>query len=149
MNLQDVIELVNEMIEQHRIETGGRLGTTPVTWEGISMTVKEAKLAIQKLEAVKAQHPKTMNKTQMGGEITKLAAIGAGLAAMVTGAVLMLFSPTAIAGVITFIAGIGAAGVGKIVGDGIKDIGSNNSVRGAQQIDAYIDSIKNAIIDSI
>ncbi len=149
MNPKDAIELVSQLVEQHRVEVGARPETTPVSWKGISMTVEEAKLVIQGLEATKAQHQKAMNNTHTGGEITKLATGGAGLAAMVTGAVLMIFPPTAIAGAITLASGIGAAGVGKVIGDGITDIGTNSNVQGIQQMDAYIDSIKNAIIASV
>lgn len=149
MNLKDVIELVNQPIEQHRVKVGERPESTPVVWQRIDMTVEEAKLAVRKLEAKKVQYQKVMNNTQAGGEITKLAASGAGMAAMVTGAALMLFPPTAIAGAITLVSGIGAAGVGKSVGDGVKDIGANSNTQAIQQIDAYINSIKNAIIASL
>jgi len=149
MNLKDTIELVNQMVDQHRVEVGDRPEVTPVSWKGISMTVEEAKLVIQGLEAAKVQCQKSMNNTQTGGDITKLAAGGVGLAAMVTGAALMLFPPTAIAGAITLASGIGAAGVGKAVGDGVKNIGTNSNVQAIQQTDTYIDSIKNAIIASV
>jgi len=149
MNLKDTIELVNQMVDQHRVEVGDRPEVTPVSWKGISMTVEEAKLVIQGLEATKVQCQKAMNNTQTGGDITKLAAGGVGLAAMVTGAALMLFPPTAIAGAITLASGIGAAGVGKAVGDGVKNIGTNSNVQAIQQTDTYIDSIKNAIIASV
>jgi len=149
MNLKDTIELVNQMVDQHRVEVGDRPEVTPVSWKGISMTVEEAKLVIQGLEAAKVQCQKAMNNTQTGGDITKLAAGGVGLAAMVTGAALMLFPPTAIAGAITLASGIGAAGVGKAVGDGVKNIGTNSNVQAIQQTDTYIDSIKNAIIASV
>ncbi len=36
-----------------------------------------------------------------------------------------------------------------MVGDGVKDIGVNSNAQAIQQIDAYIDSIKNAIIATI
>ena len=149
MNLKDVIELVNQLIEQHRVEVGERPKVTPVTWKGISMTFEEAKLVILGLEAAKVQYQKAMNSTQAGGEITKLAANGAGLAAMVTGAALLLFPPTALAGAITLVSGMGASGVGKVVGDGIKEIGTSSNVQAIQQMDAYIDSVKNAIIGSV
>lgn len=149
MNIQDIVEFVNQLIEQHRVEVGERPKVTPVTWKGINMTVEEAKLAILRLEVERVHHQKAMNNTQLGGEITKLAAVGTGLAAMVTGAALMLFPSTALAGAVTLLSGIGAAGVGKVVGDGVKDIGTKSNVQDIQQIDAYIDSIKNAIIASI
>ncbi len=149
MNAMDAVELVNQMLEQHRVEVGERPEITPVSWKGIGMTVEEAKLVIQGLEAAKVQYQKAMNNAQTGGEITTVAAGGAGLAAMATGIALMLFPPTAIAGAITLVGGIGAAGVGKAVGDGVKKIGTNSNVQEIQQMDAYIDSIKNAIIASI
>lgn len=149
MNREDVLELVHQMLEEHRIEVGGRLEATPVTWEGMSMTVEEAKLVIQRLEAAKPQYQKAGSSTHIGGKITKLASGGAGLAAVVTGAALMLFPATKTAGVVTLISGIGAAGVGKIVGDGVRDIGTHSNGQAVQQIDAYIDSLKNAVIDSI
>jgi len=148
MNLKDVIELVNQLIEQHRVKVGERPEVAPVRWKGIDMTVEEAKLVIRRLEAEKMQYQKAMNSTQAGGEITKLATSGAGMAAIVTGAALMLCPPTAIAGAITLVSGMGAAGVGKTVGDGIKDIGTSSNVQAMQQLDIYIKSVRNAIIVS-
>ncbi|MGK7924559.1 MAG: hypothetical protein AB4290_04770 [Spirulina sp.] len=113
------------------------------------MTIEEAKFVIRELETQKQNYQNIMNNTQTGGEITKMASGGAGLAAIVTGAALMLFPPTAIPGAITLVSGIGAASVGSMVGDGVKDIGTNSNVQAIQQIDAYIDSIKNAIIASL
>lgn len=149
MNLKDAIELVNQMVEQHRIEVGNRPQVTPVSWKGISMTVEEAKLVIDELQDTKVQFQEAMNKVQSGGDITNLAASGTGLAAMVTGVALMLFPPTAIAGAITLVSGVGVAGVGKAVGDGVKNIGTTSNTQVIQQIDVYIDSIKTAIIASI
>lgn len=149
MNPQNIIALVNQIVEEHRSEIGERPKTTPVTWKGISMTTAEAKLAIQKLEEAKLGYQKAMNSTQAGGEITKLATSGAGIGAMVVGAALMLFPPTALAGAITLASGAGAAGVGKVVGDGVREIGTMSNEQAVQQIDTYIDSIKNAIISSI
>lgn len=142
MNLKDVIEFVRNLIEQHRVEIGERPCITPVTWKGIDMTIEEAKLAIRVLEAAKLKHQKYMNDSQTGGEITKLASGGAGLAAMVAGAAMLLFPPTALAGAITLVSGVGAAGVGQVVGDGVKDIGTNTNVQEIQQIDAYISNSK-------
>ncbi|MEE3715327.1 hypothetical protein V2H45_01050 [Tumidithrix elongata RA019] len=113
------------------------------------MTVEEAKLIIKEFEVQKLSLQKSMNNTQTGGEVTKLASTGAGLAAMVTGAALLLFPPTAIAGAITLASGVGAAGIGKMVGDGVSNIGTNSNSQAIEQIDNYIDSIKNAIISSI
>lgn len=149
MNAMDIVELVNQMLERYRSEVGERPETTPVSWKGINMTVEEAKLIIQELEAAKMKYQKAMNHTQVGGEITTIAAGSAGLAAITTGAALMLFPPTAIAGAITLIGGIGAAGVGKVVGDGVIKTGTNSNVQEIQQANAYIDSIKNAIIASV
>jgi hypothetical protein len=148
MNPKDIVGLVNQLIEQHRAKIGERPEVASVTWQGIDMTVEEAKFVIRKLETEKMQFQKAMNSTQAGGEITKLATNGVGLAAMVTGAALLLFPPTAIAGAITLVSGIGAAGVGKTVGDSIKDIGTSSNVQAMQQLDVYINSIKNAIIAS-
>lgn len=148
MNTTAAIDLVNQMLEQHRVEVGERPEVTPVSWKGIGMTVQEAKLVIQGFESAKVQCQKGMNNAQTGGEITTVAAGGAGLAAMATGVALMLFPPTAIAGAITLVGGIGAASAGKTIGDGVKKIGTNSNIQEIQQLDAYIDSIKNAIIDS-
>lgn len=149
MNVADAVKFVNQMLQQHRIEVDKRPEITPVSWKGISMTVEEAKLMIHGFESEKIKYQKDMNNAQTGGEITTLATGGAGLAAITTGIALMMFPPTAIAGAITLVGGIGAAGVGKAVGDGVKNIGTNSNVQAIQQIDAYIDSIKNAIIASI
>jgi hypothetical protein len=145
----EIFGFVSNLIEAHRVEIGQRPQITPVNWKGIDMTVEEAKLVIGEFEAQKLNRQKFMNNTQTGGEITKLASGGAGLAAMVTGAALLLFPPTAIAGAITLASGLGATGIGKMVGDGVKDIGINSNTQAIQQIDAYIDSIKNAIIATI
>ena len=149
MNFKNAIELINNMVEQHRVEIGQRPEVTPVTWKGISMTIEEAKLAIQELESAKVQSQKAMNDMQTGGEITKLAIGGAGLAVIVTGTALMLFPPTSMAGAITLASGVGAAGISKVMGDGITDVGTNIGIQDTQQIDAYINSIKNAIIASV
>lgn len=146
---QETVSFVSNLIEKHRVEIGERPKTAPVHWKGIDMSVEEAKFVIQEFEAQKLNLQKFMNNTQTGGEITKLASGGAGLAAMVTGAALLLFPPTAIAGAITLASGVGAAGIGQMIGDGVKDIGTNSNTQEIQQIDAYIDSIKNAIISII
>lgn len=149
MNVQEAVNLVNTLIEQYRVDIGKRPNITPVTWKGISMTIEEAKVAIQGLEVAKLKYQSAMNNTQTGGEIAKLATGGAGLVAMATGVALMLFPPTAIAGAVTVISGIGLAGAGKVVGDSVGEIGTNSNVQALHQIDAYIDSIKNAVIASI
>jgi hypothetical protein len=91
MTQQNIVGLVNSLIETHRVEIGIRPKTTPVSWKGIHMTVEEAKMVIKELESQKLNFQEWMNNTQTGGEITKLASTGAGLAAMVTGAALLLF----------------------------------------------------------
>ncbi|MBD2187985.1 hypothetical protein [Pseudanabaena mucicola] len=149
MNREELVNFVQVLIEENRVEIGQRPRTTPIRWKGIDMTIQEAKLIIQELESQKSELQLSMNKVQTGGEITKLASGGAGLAAMVTGAALMLFPPTAIAGAITLASGVGAAKIGEMVGDGVSDIGTNSNTQAIQQIDEYIDSIKNAIISSI
>jgi hypothetical protein len=149
MNREELVSFVKNLIEANRVEIGQRPRATPIRWKGIDMTVQEAKLAIQELEFQKLELQSSMNNVQTGGEITKLATGGAGLAAMVTGVALMLFPPTAIAGAITLASGVGAAKIGEIVGDGVSDIGTNTNTQAIQQIDEYIDSIKNAIISSI
>jgi len=110
------------------------------------MSVEEAKYVMEELEAQKLRLQTSMNNTQTGGEITKLASGGAGIAAMVVGIGLLLFPPTMLAGAVTLASGAGAAGVGKMVGDGVTNIGTNSNVQAIQQLDTYIDSIKNAII---
>lgn len=145
MSITEVISLISQLIETHRVEVGYRPKVTPITWEGIDMTVEEAKEAIHLLEGEKKRCQKSMNNTQAGGDITKLAVGGAGLATMVTGAALMLFPPTAIAGAITLASGVGATGVGQVVGEGVKDIGTSTNVQEIQQLNAYISSLKNAI----
>jgi hypothetical protein len=68
---------------------------------------------------------------------------------MVTGAALLVFPPTSLAGVAVLASGAGATGVGKVVGDGIGSIGTNNASTNIRQLDEYIGSIKDAIIASI
>lgn len=149
MNYADCIAFVNSLIEEYRVNIGGRPTTTPVRWNGIPMSVPEAKMVIQKLEEEKLIYQEQMNNSQTGGEITKLASGGAGLAAMVTGVALLLFPPTAMAGAITLASGIGASKIGEMVGDGVKDIGTNHSLQSISQIDQYIQSIKDAMIASM
>jgi hypothetical protein len=109
------------------------------------MTVEEAGLVIRSLEELKLKYQDRMNGAQTGGEITKVAVGGAGLAAMVTGSVLLLFPPTMLAGAIVLASGVGTIGVGEAVGDGVQRIGMNSNTQAVQQLDAYIDSLKNAI----
>lgn len=149
MAQKDVVGLVGNLIEKHRVEIGRRPQTMPVAWKGIHMTVEEAKMVIGELEQQKLQFQKSMNDTQTGGEITKLASTGAGLAAMATGAALLLFPPTAIAGVAVMAGGLGASEIGKMVGDGVSNIGTNSNTQSIQQIDYYINSLKDAIIASV
>jgi hypothetical protein len=149
MTNQEIVSFVSNLIETHRVEIEERPGTTPVRWKGINMTVEEAKYVIKEFETKKLKLQQLMNRTQTGGEITQIAANGTGLVAIVTGAALLLFPPTAIAGAITLAAGVGTAGIGKMVGEGVNKIGTNSSTQEIQQIDAYIDSIKNAIISII
>jgi hypothetical protein len=145
MNINDPIGFVNELIEQHRVEIGDRPKTTPVTWKGIRMTDDEAYLVIQKMETEKLQHQKYMNSTQTAAEVTKLATGGGGIAAMVTGVALLCFPPTAIAGAVVLASGVGASGIGAMVGDGVGKIGKNSNEQIIQQLDTYIDSIKESI----
>jgi len=145
MNVNDPVGFVNDLLEKHRVEIGDRPKTTPVTWKGISMTESEANLVIQKMETEKLQHQQYMNGAQTGGEITKIATTGAGLVAMVTGVALLLFPPTAIAGAAVLASGAGATGIGTMVGDGIGRIGKLSNEQIIQQLDAYINSIKESI----
>ena len=149
MNAKELLEFIRQLIEQYRVEVGDRPDVMPVTWQGLNMTIEEAKLVIQGLEDAKPKYQKAMNSTQAGGDITKLAAGGAGIAAMATGVVLTLFPPTTIAGLATIAAGAGTCGNGQAVGDGVKTIGTSSNNQAIEQIDAYIASIKNAIITSI
>jgi len=145
-NSENIAQRVSDLIEKHRVEIGSRPKTTPVKWKGFSMSVNEAKMIIDVLEKEKLDYQKWMNNTQTGGEITKLAASGAGVAAMVTGAALCLFPPTAIAGAITLASGVAASQAGQMIGDGVSNIGTNANKQSIEQIDSYIDSLKNAII---
>jgi len=149
MQKDELVSFVNNLIETNRVEIGQCPRTTPIKWKRIDMTVQEAKLVIREFESRKSELQSSMNNVQTGGKITKLASGGAGLAAIVTGAALMLFSPTAIAGAITLASGVGAAKIGEMVGDGVSDIGTNSNIQAIQQIDEYIDSIKNAIISTL
>lgn len=143
------IEFVNSLIENYRVQIGGRPRVTPVSWSGIDMSVEEAKMVIRELEKQKLLAQESMNNAQTGGEITKLASGSAGLAAMITGAALLMFPPTAIAGAITLASGVGASGLGQMIGDGVQEIGTNHNVQSIHQLDQYIQSIKDAIIASI
>jgi hypothetical protein len=145
----EITQFTQDLIEKHRVEIGERPQTTPVTWKGIGMTVKEAKFMIQSLEELKRECQDRMNGAQMGGEITTVATNGAGLVAIVAGLGLLFFPPTMLAGVVTLASGAGTIGVGKVVGDGVQKIGTNSNTQAIQQLDVYIDSIKNAIIASI
>jgi hypothetical protein len=149
MKEPDILHFVEEILKRYRAEIFPRPELKSVQWKGIGMSREEAKVIIKELEEQKLILQESMNKVQTGGEITNLASSGAGIAAMVTGATLLLFPPTAIAGVITLVSGAGTAGIGKMVGDGVKEIGKNSNTQKIKQIDDYIDSLKNAIIDSI
>ena len=146
---ENIVGTVSDLIERHRVEIGSRPKTSPVKWKGLSMSVNEAKMIIDMLEKEKLDYQQWMNNTQTGGEITKLASSGAGIAAMVTGAALLLFPPTAIAGAITLASGVAASQAGQMIGDGVSNIGTNANKQSIEQVDAYIDSLKNAIIASV
>jgi len=146
---ENIVGTVSDLIERHRVKIGSRPQTTPVKWKGLSMSINEAKMIIDMLEKEKLDYQQWMNNTQTGGEITKLASSGAGMAAMVTGAALLLFPPTAIAGAITLASGVAASQAGQMIGDGVSDIGTNANKQSIEQVDAYIDSLKNAIIASV
>lgn len=61
MTLKDVIELVNQMVEQHRADVGDSPDIMPVVWNGINITLEEAKLVIRGLEVAKVKYQKAMN----------------------------------------------------------------------------------------
>jgi hypothetical protein len=149
MNVNDPISFVNDLIEKHRIEIGDRPATTPVAWRGLNLTIEEAKFLINELEAKKKRHQEIMNGTQTGGEITSLATQSAGLLAMMTGVALLLFPPTAIAGAAVLVSGAGTTGIGKMVGQGIQDIGEKSNQQIIRQIDDYISSLKNSLIATL
>jgi len=144
-----LLEYLKELLEEHRNETGERPEETPVSWKDIGMTFGEAKMLVKVLEEAKESCEEEMSGVQTGGEITKVAVVGAGLTAMVAGVALMCFPPTASAGIVTLISGAGATKVGEIVGEGIQNIGVSHNSQKVRQIDEYIDSLKNAIIESV
>ncbi|ERT08086.1 hypothetical protein M595_1863 [Lyngbya aestuarii BL J] len=139
------IQKIDGWIEKYRYEVGSFPETKPVTWKGIDMTVEEAEMVIRELEQQKLKLQHSMNRVQTGGEITSIASTALGLTAMVTGVALMAFPPTAIAGAITITSGAGTAGIGKMVGRGVTKLGTNTNTQVIEQIDYYIDSLKEAL----
>jgi hypothetical protein len=109
------------------------------------MTVEEAKFAIARLEQIQWQQQARTQRLQLAGEIVTLAVGGTGAVAMITGVSLMLRSQTSLAGAIALIAGAGAIGIGSVIGTGIQAIGARSVL--AQQFDADIHALKNAVID--
>jgi hypothetical protein len=93
LNPEDFLDFIRKLIEQHRVEIGERPKIMPVEWKGVDMSVEEAKMIIKELEDQKLILQQNMNRLQTGGEITNLATTGTGMAAMITGAALMLFPP--------------------------------------------------------
>lgn len=139
----NVIDFVNELIDQYRVEIGARPETTPVRCKGVYMSLDEAKKVIKDLEVKKINFQERMNNTQTGGEITELATAGAGIATMVTGVALTFFLPPV--GMAVLASGAGVAGIGKMVGEAVINIGTNSNSQAIKQIDDYIGSLQDAI----
>ncbi|MFZ4792236.1 MAG: hypothetical protein ACOYMW_15330 [Candidatus Competibacteraceae bacterium] len=141
----ELVKLVNALINEYRKEIPERPKTMPVRWACIDMTVDEANLVIREFQDLQLRYQQSMNNTQTGGDITQLATGGAGLVAILTGIALLCFPPTAAAGAIVILSGVGTVGVGRAVGDGINKIGTNHGEQNIQQINTFIASIKDAI----
>jgi hypothetical protein len=143
-----ILDLVTEVLEKHRIDIGDRPETKPVQWNGMSMSFEAADEVVTKLEAEKLAAQKTMNKTQLAGEMTKIIGGAAGGAATITGLALLVFPPTMPAGLATLASGVGAAILTRGVGDGVSKIGTNHAEQTLHQLDAYIASIREAQVEA-
>ena len=109
------------------------------------MTVAEAEWVIRKLETEKRMRQRLNSHTQIGGELTQLASNGAGLTAIATGAVMVLFPPTTVAGFMTLVGGLVAVELGQAVAKGVRAIGSVGRMEEIQHIDTWIDSLTMAV----
>lgn len=145
MTPQEAVNFVHQLLDRHRIEMGKRPQLTLVMWQGIDMSVEEAKLVIREFEAKRQQLQQTVKRRQMSGNITTWAVGGAGLIVMVVGAVLMLFSATMTAGLITLASGVATAGIGKLVGDRIKGNRTDHT-EAIHRLDTYIELLRTEIL---
>jgi hypothetical protein len=145
MNVQAVTTLVRGLLAQSRGSDAMPVISTPVYWHGLAMTVAEAEAALQALEALQGRSRQGLNGIQLGGEITKLSAVGAGLLAAVAGVVMTIFSTTALVGVAVCVSGLGTAAIGRMVGLGIVRIGDQYANRSNHQLQGYITTLRAAI----
>jgi hypothetical protein len=143
-----VLTIVDSVLEKYRIAIADRPAIAPVLWSGYSLPFEAADEIVARLEAEKLTVQKRMNNSHLGGEVTKVAGGALGGAAMVAGLALLVFPPTALAGVVTLASGAGAALISNGVGDGVSKVGTNHAVQRVQQIDAYVRSIKDAQVDA-
>ncbi|WNZ26884.1 hypothetical protein HJG54_34330 [Leptolyngbya sp. NK1-12] len=146
MSLPAVIAFASQLIDQHRIEVGQHPDTTPVDWLGLAMSLEEAKLVIAALERKQQELEQTRNSARLGSDIVTLASGGAGLVVMLTGAALMLFPVTTLAGVITFASGAGTAGIGKIVSDQVKQRATDDQSLTIEQLEQAIHDLRTAVL---
>lgn len=145
MNAQAVTTFVRGLLAQSRGGDSLPVISTPVYWHGLAMTIAEAEAALQALEGLQGRSRQGMNGVQLGGEITKLSSVGAGLLAAVTGVVMTIFSTTALVGVAVCVAGLGTAAIGRMVGLGIIRIGDQYAHRSNHQLQGHIATLRAAI----
>lgn len=149
MQSQDIVEFSEQFLQQQRINQAEISTSLPIRWQGLDMTLSEAKLLIQELEKQHFSLKHTKNTLQQSGAITNIVTTAVGMSAMVTGANLMLFPLLHRVGMITMISGIGLISIGRIIGDGIIQLGTNHQIQTTQQIMADLDVLKMAIINTI
>lgn len=145
MTPQEADNFVNQLLDRHRIEMEKRPKLTLVMWQGIDMSVEEAKLVMREFEAKRQQLQQSLNRRKMRGNITTWAISGAGLIVIIVGAVLMLFSATMTAGLITLASGMAVAGIGKLVGDRIKGNRTDHT-EAIRRLDTYIELLRTEIL---
>jgi hypothetical protein len=153
MQRQNILQFSHQFLEQQRLnrgETSTVLSINlPIKWQGLEITIPEAKLLIQELEKQLFSLQQTTNSLQQGGAITNIVTTAIGMTAMVTGANLMLFPLLHRVGMMALISGVGLIGIGRVLGDGITQLGTNHQTLTATQMAADLDSLKMAMINTM
>jgi hypothetical protein len=146
MTLQEAVEFATQLIQQHRINVGQQPDTTPVAWLGLNMSLEEAKLVLHELELKKQTLQQSLGGRQITSNLITVATGGAGAVAMLTGAALMLFPVTTLAGMITFASGAGTAGLGKVVSEQVKTMGTGDPALTVEQLERVIHDLRTAVL---
>lgn len=145
----EILFLMQKIMGNFDIPIGDRPRVAPIEWNGLALSIEKAREWIREMEQVKQIVQNDMNWYHTAGEWIQLILQALAGLAIVTGVVLTVFPPTALAGVAVSAAGAGVYAIGGAVGPAIQQIGTNDRVAKVNQIDAFINSLMKAIIDTI